>query len=113
VALAALTLSGLAGCGSARRADSTSGSPAAQLADGRRVFAENCSACHSLSSRPAPELNGGGLLAYRLSPAEVASFVRVMPLRRALSRDQTAAVSAYVAQVEAAASRRGVGAAAR
>lgn len=105
-ALAFSALSGVVGCAAAGRPDSGGGSSAAQLAEGRRVYSATCSGCHSLSPRPAPELNGGGLLGYRLRPAEVASFVRVMPLRRALSRRETAAVSAYVAHVEAEASRR-------
>jgi len=65
------------------------------------VYATACTGCHSLAARPSPELNGGGLGDYRLTPAQVASFVKVMPLARALTSREIAAVSAYVAHVEA------------
>ena len=66
---------------------------------GRAVFERDCASCHTLSGRGAADLNGfGNLSGTRLDAATVASFVRIMPLRRPLSAADLRAVSAYVAR---------------
>lgn len=65
------------------------------------MFAQACSGCHSLTGHDTGR-PGGDLALATLSPAQVASFVRVMPVR--LSSAEAAAVAAYVAA--AAANRR-------
>jgi len=90
--LALLAISGiLAGCGAA----STARGPT-----GRALFAQDCSACHSLSGRESPRRQGGDLLGARLSPGVMLEFVREMPVRRPLSPADLAAVTDYVLSVQ-------------
>lgn len=65
----------------------------AQLARGRQVFAQACAACHTLTGQNS-DTRGGDLAIANLSADEIASFVRVMPVR--ISDSDTAAVAAYV-----------------
>lgn len=89
----------LAGCGSGAPG-SPPPSAAARLDEGARVFSATCSGCHTLAPGPSPQLTGGGLRDYRLTPGQVAGFVRVMPLPRRLSAREVEEVSSYVAHVE-------------
>jgi mono/diheme cytochrome c family protein len=60
---------------------------------GRAIFAGSCSGCHSLTGHDT-SMPGGDLAVAKLSTADIASFVRVMPVR--LSAAQVEAVAAYV-----------------
>jgi mono/diheme cytochrome c family protein len=77
---------------------------AARAPRGEAVFAASCTPCHTLTGHDTPA-RGGDLAIARLSVADVASFVRVMPVR--LSPSQVEAVAAYV-HAEARRSARGV-----
>lgn len=57
------------------------------------MFAAACAGCHTLTGHDT-RAPGGDLAIARLSPSEIASFVRVMPVR--LSRAEVDAVAAYV-----------------
>jgi mono/diheme cytochrome c family protein len=88
-AAAALTLL-LCGCGGhSHRA-------APRLREGRTVFVTACAGCHTLTGHDT-QTPGGDLAVARLTVTELASFVRVMPVR--LSRREVDAVSAYVRAV--------------
>ena len=92
-AVATLTLI-LSGCGGRRQAESTP-------QRGRAVFAAACAGCHTLTGRDS-RAPGGDLAIARLSAADIASFVRVMPVH--LTPADVQAVAAYV---HAAAMRSG------
>ncbi|MGZ4333237.1 MAG: c-type cytochrome [Gaiellaceae bacterium] len=81
-AVAAATL--LTGCGG----HSTSA--------GRAIFRSSCARCHTLTGHDT-NATGGDLRVGRLSAADVASFVRVMPIEPPLDRADTRAVARYVA----------------
>jgi mono/diheme cytochrome c family protein len=87
----ALTAAGLTGCGGAARPRTDSG---------RAVFAQACSACHSLSGREDPRRQGGDLLAFHSDRAALVELAREMPVRRPLSASQLRAVVDYVMTVE-------------
>ncbi|MGI8505712.1 MAG: c-type cytochrome [Solirubrobacteraceae bacterium] len=90
--LALLAITGtLAGCGA------TSG---ARGPNGKSLFAQDCSACHSLSGRESPRRQGGDLLGARLSPGVMLQFAREMPVRRPLSRAELKAVTDYVISLQ-------------
>ena len=86
----------LAGCGSASKPSAPS------LAEGAHVFASSCAGCHTLEPGPpgrqAPP--GGPLAGYRMTTAQLQSFVRNMPVPRPLSDRQLKAVVAFVAQAQ-------------
>ncbi len=82
---------GLAACGAGR---------SSPVPSGRTLFAQACSACHSLSGTQSPRRQGGDLLGIRFSRAVMLQFVREMPLRRPLSPAELRAVSDYVVAVE-------------
>lgn len=84
--MAAVTLL-LCGCSGHRQAPST------LAKDGKAVFASACAGCHTLTGRDS-RAPGGDLAIARLSAADIASFVRVMPVH--LSLAQVDAVAAYV-----------------
>jgi mono/diheme cytochrome c family protein len=72
---------------------------------GQTVFAANCTACHSLTGIGPRRPMGGDLTGYRMSPAQVLLLTRSMPPAEHLSEHELRAVAAYVAGVEARASR--------
>jgi mono/diheme cytochrome c family protein len=82
----------LAACGS------HGGSGATQLQRGRAVYRHACAGCHTLTGHDT-SVPGGDLAIAKLSPAVLAGFVRVMPVR--LSAADTDAVAAYVHAVAA------------
>jgi mono/diheme cytochrome c family protein len=88
LACAAALAVALAGCGA--------GAPS-----GRAVFAQACASCHSLSGRENPHRQGGDLLAFHSTAAQMLQFTREMPVRRALTPRQLAAVVRYVRAAEA------------
>ena len=94
--VAALTIL-LCGCGGHGRALS------AGLQLGRSVFASACASCHTLTGRDS-DARGGDLAVAKLSARDIASFVRIMPVR--LSRADVEAVSAYVHAAAAGSARR-------
>jgi len=85
-AAAALTLL-LCSCGGHKQAN------AALQQRGRTVFTAACASCHTLTGHDS-RTPGGDLAIARLSAADVASFVRVMPVH--LSPADVTAVSDYV-----------------
>jgi len=91
IALALVALSGLpAGCG--RHPVPTAG--------GAAVFAGSCSSCHSLIGNESLRRQGGDLLGYHFTRAELLEFAGEMPARKPLSAPQLAAVVDYVLQAE-------------
>lgn len=64
------------------------------------LFAEACGACHSLSGRNSPLLQGGDLLAYRFGREVMLEFAREMPVHRPLDARELSAVVDYVIGVE-------------
>jgi mono/diheme cytochrome c family protein len=86
----------LLGCGS------TSGP---RPASGRALFAEDCSACHSLIGNESLHRQGGDLLGYRFSRRDLLEFAREMPVRRPLSPVQLAAIVDYMSAKERSARR--------
>ena len=71
-----------------------------RTASGRTVFAQACSACHSLSGREDPRRQGGDLLAFHSDRAALVELTREMPARRPLSASELGAVVNYVMTVE-------------
>ncbi len=91
-ALALLAISAiLAGCGA---------TGAERRADGKALFAEDCSVCHSVSGVQSPRRQGGDLLREHLSPTVMLQFAREMPVRRRLTEGELKAVADYVVAVE-------------
>ena len=88
VALAAVDA--VAGCGSA---DS-------RLANGQALFANDCSACHTLSGRPSPSHQGGDLRALHVGRAAMLQFTAEMPMAIPLTGSQVAEVADYVLSVQ-------------
>jgi mono/diheme cytochrome c family protein len=81
----------LMGCGSASRP---------RPATARVLFAEDCSACHSLIGNESLRRQGGDLLDYRFSRRDLLEFAREMPVRRPLSPAQLEAIVVYVSAKE-------------
>jgi mono/diheme cytochrome c family protein len=96
VGVAVLAL-GVTGCGGASRGG---------RANGKALFASDCSACHSLAAAHAPALQGGGLRDLQVDRAAMLQFVTEMPAPRRLADSQVAAVADYVLAVERAARTR-------
>jgi mono/diheme cytochrome c family protein len=67
------------------------------------LFAEDCSACHSLVGNESLHRQGGDLLGYRFSRRDLLEFTREMPVRHQLSRVQLAAIVDYVSAEEGSA----------
>ena len=82
----AMTVS-LLGCGSASHL---------RPASGKGLFADDCSACHSLIGSESLHRQGGDLLGYRFTQSDLTQFVREMPVRRPLSPGQLNAILTYV-----------------
>lgn len=107
IALAVAMAAALAACGGghSRRATSHSTSSSADgvfsSASGKAVFAEHCSVCHSLDGRDHPRLQGGDLLGFHASRAQVTQFVREMPIVHGpLTAAELQAVVDYVIAAE-------------
>ena len=65
------------------------------------MFAENCAACHSLTGHASPRQQGGDLLGFQMTRAQMIEFVREMPVPHRMSSAQQEAVADYVRSVEA------------
>lgn len=63
---------------------------------GKALFAQDCSACHSLIGNESLRRQGGDLLGYRLSRRDLLEFAREMPVRRPLTAAQLEAIVDYV-----------------
>ena len=88
-ALAVATV--VAGCGS------SAGQP---RATGRALFAEDCAVCHSLTGHSSPRQQGGDLLGFRMTRAQMLEFVREMPVPHRLSSADEDTVADYVRSIE-------------
>ena len=64
------------------------------------MFAHNCSGCHSLVGNESLHRQGGDLLRYHFSRADLLEFAREMPLRKPLSARELAAVVDYILLAE-------------
>ncbi len=81
------------------------GATSAVAGPGARVFSAACAHCHTLGT-PAPATKqGGDLVGYRMTLAQVESFTRVMPARRPLRAGDLRAVSEYVLAAQRRAAR--------
>jgi mono/diheme cytochrome c family protein len=67
------------------------------------LFAEDCSACHSLIGNESLHRQGGDLLGYRFSRRDLLEFTREMPVRHPLNPAQLAAIVGYVSAKEGSA----------
>jgi mono/diheme cytochrome c family protein len=76
------------------------GSTGGEQRSGRALFAQDCSACHSLSGRQSQRRQGGDLLALRVGRQALLQFVREMPVRHPLGPAELRSVTAYVLSVE-------------
>ena len=106
LALATATAATLAACGGGQstHSASSSGDGVFSTASGKAVFAAHCSVCHSLNGRDNPRLQGGDLLGFHASRAQVTQFVREMPvIHRPLTATELRAVVDYVLAAERAA----------
>ena len=106
IALAAATVATLAACGGGQSSQSASSSADGVFsrASGKEVFAEHCSVCHSLNGRDNPRKQGGDLLGFQASRAQVTQFVREMPVvHRPLTATELRVVVDYVIAAERAA----------
>jgi len=90
----ALVLACLAGCGTASKPAPPS------LAEGAHVFASSCSGCHTLTRGRGQAPPGGPLAGYRMTTAQLESFVRTMPVPRPLTERELHAVVAFVAHAQ-------------
>ena len=81
----------LAGCGAGHAASTPSG-PA--------VFAQECAACHSLTGVENPRLQGGDLIAFHSSRAQLTELAGEMPVRHALDGARLRAVVSFVMAAE-------------
>jgi mono/diheme cytochrome c family protein len=98
----AATLAACAGGQSSRSTGSAARTTAAPAgASGKALFAEHCSMCHSLNGRENPHKQGGDLLGFRASRAQVVQFVREMPVVHGRMTDaELQAVVDYVIAAE-------------
>jgi mono/diheme cytochrome c family protein len=91
----------LAGCGGTH-----DGPRSELLVRGQKIFASECSGCHTLVGRERGAI-GGDLVLAQLNEKDVASFARVMPTTHPLSPAAAAAVASYIAtRVRAVGARR-------
>lgn len=84
----------LAGCGGTNVAPRSE-----RLVRGQKLFASQCSGCHTVSGREHGAV-GGDLVLTHLDRQDLASFARVMPTTRRLSPLDAAAVASYIASRE-------------
>ena len=94
-AIAAIAAGLLAGCGNG-------GGGSARIAQGRQIFASQCSGCHTVTGHEHGA-SGGDLVLAHLQEKDLASFARVMPTKQPLSAAQARAVASYVVSVASAA----------
>lgn len=89
-AIAALAASSmlLVGCGGS------------SVPSGKALFAQDCSACHSLTGVESPKRQGGDLLHADFSRTVMIQFAREMPVRTSLSSAELRRVADYVVSVE-------------
>lgn len=91
-AVIALVLSAaLGGCGSGGRV-----SPPA----GPRLFAADCSSCHTLDGHDDPRRQGGDLLHLRIDSAALRQFTAEMPTPRRLTAGQVGTIDVYLLALE-------------
>src|SRR3954462_10492314 len=88
-----LTIACLAGCGGGQQAQPS-------LAEGAQVFASSCTGCHTLNPGRGKAPPGGPLAGYRMTTAQLESFVRTMPVPRPLTERELHAVVAFVAHAQ-------------
>jgi mono/diheme cytochrome c family protein len=93
---AALAGAALGGCGGSARSAGTGG----RGPSGQAVFARACQSCHSLSGQSSARQQGGDLLHFRSSRAQLTQFTREMPERRPLTAAELRAVVDYLRTVE-------------
>lgn len=91
LATAAAVCALTAGCG---------GGGGSSRPSGKVVFAQECSACHSLTGHNDPRRQGGDLLRFHSSRTQLVQLAAEMPVRHALSQPQLQAVVDYVMDVE-------------
>lgn len=77
----------LAGCGGSRRR-----APAGAA----ELFRAQCSSCHTLSGHESARRQGGDLLGYRMTRAQLLQFIREMPTPRPLTPAQQHHLADYV-----------------
>jgi mono/diheme cytochrome c family protein len=101
VAIAA-TLMGCGATGSGRGPGARPSAPGSSApgSSGQKLFAANCSVCHSLSGVQSPRRQGGDLLGDSFSPAVTLQFTREMPTRRRLTSAELRTVADYVVSVQ-------------
>jgi len=81
----------VAGCGAGR---------ATPAASGRTVFAQECAACHSLTGVDNPRRQGGDLLAFHSSRAQLTELAGEMPVRHALDGAALRSVVSFIMAAE-------------
>jgi mono/diheme cytochrome c family protein len=67
---------------------------------GARLFAADCSVCHTLSGRNDPRHQGGDLRDLHIDPSAFAQFTAEMPVPHPLSAAQRRTLDAYVMALE-------------
>jgi mono/diheme cytochrome c family protein len=87
--LSAIAIAGCGGSGTSRP-------------DGKALFSQACSACHSLTGVESAKRQGGDLRTAHFSPAVMLQFAREMPVRWRLSPEELRSVADYVVSVERA-----------
>ena len=75
-------------------------------ANGATVFAHNCQSCHTLIGNESAHKQGGDLLGYKMSRAQILTQTREMPTRP-LTAGELNAVVDYVLHAEQRARHRG------
>ncbi len=100
-ALLGAAVIGLAGCGGS--ATATRSATVTDAASGRVLFTQACSACHSLSGHDDLHLQGGDLLDFHSTAAQLRQFAAEMPVRRPLTSAELRRVVKYVMRAEDAA----------
>lgn len=70
-------------------------------ASGRALFDQACGACHTLSGHNDPRRQGGDLLGFHATHAQMLQLAGEMPVRHPLSQSQLEAVVRYVMALEA------------
>ena len=72
---------------------------ASTASPGKKIFDRACAHCHTLTGHDT-KADGGDLAIGSLTAAQVASFTRVMPMRRRLTSAEIGLVARYVAHAE-------------